>query len=108
MKGLLTLSQIKDKLARGEYELTLHALNRVVDRNISEAEIRKAGESAELIEDYPTDKYGPTCLLLGWSSGKRPLHIHVSKSENLMIKIITLYEPSGEEWENFRTRRTKQ
>lgn len=42
MKGLLTLSQIKDKLARGEYELTLHALKRVVDRNISEAEIRKA------------------------------------------------------------------
>ena len=35
---------------------SLHAFQRVVERNISEAEIREAGLHATMIEDYPDDK----------------------------------------------------
>ena len=28
-----------------------------------------------MIEDYPEDKYGPSCLLLRFTSANRPLHI---------------------------------
>ena len=27
------------------------------------------------IEDYPNDKYDPSCLILGFTRSRRPLHI---------------------------------
>ena len=47
----------------------------------------------EVIEDYPHDKYGPSCLVLGFTLSQRPLHIHCSYPMRPIIKIITLYEP---------------
>jgi hypothetical protein len=40
----------------------------MVERNISEAEIRQAGRRARIIEDYADDKYAPSCLLLGFTT----------------------------------------
>lgn len=101
---MFTVEQIQNLLSSGKYEHTRHALHRIVERNISAFEIREAATNAELIEDYPSDKYGPSCLLLGWTKAKRPLQLHVSKSENITVKIITLYEPTLDEWENYRIR----
>nr|VFK36347.1 MAG: protein of unknown function (DUF4258) [Candidatus Kentron sp. SD]VFK38547.1 MAG: protein of unknown function (DUF4258) [Candidatus Kentron sp. SD]VFK79001.1 MAG: protein of unknown function (DUF4258) [Candidatus Kentron sp. SD] len=50
----------------------------MVERNISVTEIREAGEKAFIIEDYPDDKYGPTCLLLGSTVAGRFLRIQVA------------------------------
>lgn len=65
MKSLTTLRR---QLAAGEFEFSRHAFHRAVERNISEAEIRQAGASADIIEDYPDDKYSPSCLLLGFTA----------------------------------------
>lgn len=51
-----TLAEIRVQLSNGDYELSRHALRRVVERNISETEIREAGSNAVIIEDYPADK----------------------------------------------------
>jgi hypothetical protein len=82
-----------------------HAFKRVVERNISDVEIRQAGASAEMIEDYPDDKYSPSCLLLGFTKRGCPLHVQVSYAEADLVKIITLYEPDQNEWMNFSQRR---
>lgn len=58
----------------GQFEFSRHAFRRAVERNISEQEIREAGALAEVIEDYPEDKYSPSALLLGFSARGRPLH----------------------------------
>jgi len=58
--------------------------------------------SAEIIEDYPTDKYGPSVLLLGFSRAGRPLHIQVADERT---RIVTVYEPDPSEWLNWRQRR---
>ena len=68
-------------------------------------EIRQAGANAELIEDYPDDKYAPSVLLLGFSEADRPLHLQVSRIDSDLVKIITLYEPDETEWYNYRQRR---
>lgn len=100
------LAALRAQLAAGEFELTLHALKRVVERNIGTAEIREAGGRAVLIEDYPADKYGPSCLLLGFTSARRPLHMQVTRqSGQPRLKIITLYEPDPAEWVDFVQRR---
>ena len=100
------LDEIRRQLARGEFEFSQHAFKRAVERNISEQEIREAGLEAVLIEDYPEDKYAPSCLLLGFTQAKRPLHLQVAYIESPLVKIITLYEPSEAEWsDNYSKRR---
>ena len=46
-----TLLQIQQQLAAGEFEFSRHAFRRVIERNISEQEIRDAGAKAEVIEN---------------------------------------------------------
>lgn len=48
-----SLAQIRVQLSNGDYELLRHAFRRVVERNISEMEIREAAATAVIIEDYP-------------------------------------------------------
>jgi hypothetical protein len=60
-----SLSEIRRQLTGGEFEFSRHAFRRVVERNISEQEIREAGVETEIIENYPDDKYGPSGLFLG-------------------------------------------
>ncbi|WP_446383809.1 DUF4258 domain-containing protein [Coleofasciculus sp. E2-BRE-01] len=58
---------MKSQLQAGKFEFTRHAFKRAIERNISEAEIREASVTMEVIEDYPDDKYSPSCLLLGFT-----------------------------------------
>lgn len=77
----------------------------MVERNISEQEIREAGAKAEVIEDYPEDKYSSSALLLGFTGHGRPLHFQVSLGDASLAKIITIYEPDPNEWMDHRKRR---
>jgi hypothetical protein len=76
---------IRAKFERRRYEFSKHAVDRSIIRDISVSEVEDAinGQS-EIIEDYPTDKYGPTGPL---------------------VNIITLYEPDPDLWIDFRVRR---
>ena len=100
-----TLGEIRRQLASGEFEFSRHAFKRAVERNISELEIRQAGAKATIIEDYPDDKYSPSCLLLGFTETERPLHLQVSYAGTELVKIITLYEPDETEWYDYTHRR---
>ena len=100
-----TIEEICRQLSAGQFEFSRHAFRRSVERNISDSEIREAGASARIIEDYPDDKYAPSCLLLGFSKARRPLHLQVSYVESELVKIITVYEPDPEEWYDHERRR---
>ena len=99
------LETIRAALIAGRFDFTEHAAERVVERNISESEIRQAGSQAVTIEEYPDDKYGPTRLLLGFTEAGRPLYIQVADSPSPLVRIITLYEPDPAEWENYERRK---
>ena len=100
-----TLAGVRRELAAGQFEFSRHAFRRAVERNVSEQEIREAGARAEVIEDYPDDKYSPSALLLGSTNAGRPLHFQISWAETPLTKMITLYEPDPEEWTDSRVRR---
>ena len=61
----------------------------------------------EIIEYYPDDKYGPSCLILGHTRLGRPLHVQCSHPSKALIKVITLYEPDPSKWVGFRERRSR-
>jgi hypothetical protein len=100
-----TLEKVRSQLSTGEFAFSRHALKRVVERNIGDQDIRQAGMHATILEDYPDDKYSPSCLLLGFTNTGRPLHIHVSVAETELVKIITIYEPDPSEWVKYSQRR---
>ena len=100
-----SIQQVRKQLANGEFDFSRHGFQRALQHNISELEINEAGELAIVIEDYPDDKYSPSCLLLEFTGLGRPLHIQVSLAETALIRIITLYEPNVHEWTNHSTRR---
>ncbi|MEY2857630.1 MAG: hypothetical protein RLZZ74_1942 [Cyanobacteriota bacterium] len=70
----------------------------MIERNISEAEIREVSVTMEVVEDYPDDKYSPSCLLLGFTLANRALHLQVSMVDSSNAKIITIYEPDLTQW----------
>ena len=100
-----TVAGIREKIASGRFEFSQHATDQTILRAIAVQEVRDAIATCELVEDYPDDKYGPSCLLLGFTASNRPLHIHYSYPSRHVIKVITLYEPDPLRWIDFRARR---
>ena len=99
------LDEIRTKIRNGQFEFSQHATDQTIIRHIRVQEVREAIEESEVIEDYPNDKYGPSCLILGFTKSKRPLHIQCSYPSRPLVKIITLYEPDPLRWIHFKTRR---
>jgi hypothetical protein len=96
---------IRAKVAAGAFEFSQHALDQSIRRHISVAELREAISSGEVIEDYPNDKYGPSCLVLGLTAAGRPIHVQCSYPSRPLVRIITLYEPDPGLWKDGRSRR---
>ncbi len=102
----MLIENIRAKVSTGCFEYSQHALDQSIMRAVSVAELVEAIEAGAVIEDYPQDKYGPSCLVLGVTKSGRPLHVQCSYPTRPILKIITLYEPSIERWIDLRTRRT--
>ena len=99
------IAEIRAKFAGEEFEFSRHATDQALLREITVQEIREAIRVGEIIEDYPEDKYGPSCLILGYSEANRPLHIQCSHPSRQIIKVITVYEPNAADWIDHRVRR---
>jgi hypothetical protein len=100
------LNEIQVKILRREYEFSKHAVDQSIIRGISVAEVEEAVTTrTEVVEDYPNDKYGPSCLILGFTMAGRSLHLQCSYPSRPIIKVITLYEPDPSHWVDLRTRK---
>jgi hypothetical protein len=74
---------------------------------ISNAEVQMVIEQGEIIEHYPDDPRGHSCLMLGFGENGRPIHVLCSPKVEFLA-IITAYLPDKDEWEDdFRVRRRK-
>ena len=101
-----TLVEIQSKILQRQYEFSKHAVDQSIIRDIRVAEMEEAiSGRCEIIEDYPDDKYGPSCLILGFTEDRRPLHLQCSYPSRPLIKIITLYEPDPDLWVDFKVRK---
>lgn len=102
----LDIAQLQAAARQGRLEWQRHALERMVERGITRAEVLEVLLSGERIEDYPGDRPLPSALFLSWVRG-RPLHVVAAfAAANIAVAIITTYEPTLEYFEaDFRTRR---
>lgn len=96
------MERIKDRIRAGEYRFSDHAVKRMIERSINRYEIEYVLMAGKVIEEYPNDKYSPSCLVCGKTRKGRNLHIQISLEP---VVIITAYEPDESEWIEYEVRR---
>lgn len=104
----LNRSILKKAVETGHVEWQRHALERLLERDISRNDIFRALVAGEEIEDYPDDKPFSSALFLHWID-KQPLHVVAALDVvNGFVFIITTYRPDIEHFEpDFKTRRKR-
>ena len=100
------IGEIREKVAADRFEFSKHAVDQSIIRRIGVLELREAIFNGEIIEDYPDDKYGPSCLIYGETTAGRAIHVQCSYPSRPLVKIITLYEPDPAWWIDFKVRRS--
>jgi hypothetical protein len=101
----MELNEVKAEITTGNYRFSDHAVKRMIRRSIDRMEVEEAVLTGEIIEEYPDDKYSPSCLTYGVSKAGR--HLHGQLSLPPAVIVITAYEPDASEWIDYRVRRTK-
>lgn len=99
----MTIKDIQDKIKEGEYRFSDHAVKRMIEKSVDRHEVEETILGGEIIEEYPDDKYSPSCLIYGKTRKGRNLHVQISYPPAVVV--ITTYEPDPEEWVNWRVRR---
>jgi hypothetical protein len=89
-------------------EFRAHAIQRLVERDITFEEFDEAVGSLDVISEYADDRPYPSCLALGMTRAKRPLHVVFSVNDPARtVYVITVYEPQASRWDEGFTRRDK-
>jgi hypothetical protein len=75
------------------------------ERMITPQEVERVVMAGELVEDYPYDSRGHSCLLLGFGDADRAIHVVCSPKEDYLA-VITAYLPDTAQWSpDYRRRR---
>lgn len=102
----MDIEKLKSVILTENFKITFHALQEKEFDNLSIDEIIHSINNAELIEDYPTSKPFPCCLLLSFNNKNQPIHsVWAYTSEAKMAILITVYRPSPEKWVEYKKRK---
>jgi hypothetical protein len=91
---------------QGKIVWTYHVNMRLKGRYIARETILSSVDTFEVIEEYPEDKYLPSYLVYA-AHGQEIFHIHIAiDREGDNVRIITVYKPTMDKWqEDYKTRR---
>ncbi len=99
----LTLAFIRNEVESQVYQISLHADDERLADGLSMAELESALISCEIIEHYPEDPRGESCLALGFAD-KKPVHVVCGRNRARHLVLITVYIPSTPKWKDPYTR----
>jgi len=98
------ISAIQEKRIR----ITDHADEEAQTDMLTFDEIFFSVLQGEVIEDYPTHKPYPSCLIYGGNFQGEPIHsVWAYNGETKWAVLITVYRPDPNRWINWRERRKK-
>lgn len=94
----VTLAGIRGEFRNGTYLVSKHGLDRVLQAGLDLEDIAGAvhSDAPVIIENYPKDKRGPSCLILCQGASGRWYHLVSSYPPG--VRIITTYEPDPGRW----------
>lgn len=94
----MDLKIIREKIAKGEYDLSEHAHKERQIEKITVEEIKQAIFKGDIIEEYKDDPRGENCLI-----ADKLLHV-VCGFRNERLLIVTVYRPESPTWKDYKTR----
>ncbi len=104
----MDLEKVKRKIRRGEYQFSHHAEVERENEAVTVDDIKTAVLDGELLEGYPDDPRGASCLVLGAMNDGRPLHVVLTMLPIDAVLFITVYIPTLPKWLDPRTRQPKE
>jgi len=104
----MELGEIQELVRAGRYEVSFHAQQERLEEDLDLAQIETAIiNHGEILEQYPDDPRGESCLLLGFVE-TTPVHVVLGwgtmQSGQKVLRLITVYTPTAPKWINPRTR----
>ena len=100
------IGDICEAIRARRVRITDHADEEATADRLRLDEIYFSTLSGEIIEDYPTDKPYPSCLIYGRTSGGDPVHsVWAYSGETRWAVLVTVYRPDPNLWINWRERR---
>jgi hypothetical protein len=97
---------IQDCVSKRRIFWTYHVNMRLKKRAISREEILEAVGNYEIIENYPDERYFPSCLVFA-KNGEKVFHVVFALDYgDQNVRVVTAYRPDSERWEpDLKTRR---
>ena len=102
----MDIERIRGKIRVRQYEISFTHTEKLRRRRLGLGLLEQAILNGEIIERYPNDPRGPSCLVFGSTEEGHPIHIVCANLEDARLLIVTAYEPNPDEWkQDWRTRK---
>ncbi len=102
----MKIEEIVEAILNNRIRITDHADEEAVNDHLKFEEIFYSVIKGEIIENYPTDKPFPSCLIFGESSTGEPIHsVWAYNKKTQWAVLITVYRPDPARWIDWRKRR---
>jgi hypothetical protein len=102
----MNITDIIEAIQANRVRITNHADEEAEADHLIFDEIYFSVLCGEIIEDYPTDKPYPSCLIYGQTFSGDPVHsVWAYHDQNRWAVLVTVYRPDPNLWINWQERR---
>ncbi len=102
----MEISEIIEAIRSNRIRITDHADEEAEADQLTFDEIYFLVVHGEIIEDYPTEKPYPSCLIYGQTFSGDPVHsVWAYNNQTQWAVLSTVYRPDPDLWINWRERR---
>lgn len=104
----MKIEDLIEAIRGNRVRITDHADEEAQADRLSYEEVYFSVLQGEIIEDYPTGRPFPSCLIYGDTFSGDPVHsVWAYNEEDEWAVLITVYRPDPQRWVNWRKRRSK-
>ena len=100
----IKLDFISTEIKKQSYEISIHADDERIADVITIFQLEFALSNCKIIEQYPDDPRGESCLAIGFTPEKLPVHLVCGKNPSGHLILITVYIPTMPKWRDPYTR----
>ncbi|MBU2446433.1 MAG: DUF4258 domain-containing protein [Bacteroidetes bacterium] len=103
----ITPEFICEEILSQNYEISIHADDERINEQLIISQLEFVLTNCEIIEEYPNDPRGESCLVLGFTLENKPIHVVCGKNRSEHLILITVYTPEMPKWKDPYTRNRK-
>jgi hypothetical protein len=100
----MTPEFIRTEIEQQSYEISINADNERLADGLTVFQLEEALSDCTVIERYPDDPRGESCLVVGLTHEGLPIHIVCGRNPARHLILITVYIPTMPKWKDPYTR----